>query len=75
MSIWDEIRDDFVDWEDNCFCIEAWQKYESGEGKVIAKVYLDTAKVEYLDERAKTDSYAQGVIERLQREISSGFYE
>lgn len=60
-SIWREIRADYQD-EDNLF-IDAWKTGRGDEeGTVIAKIDTRTYKVEYLDERAKKDRYAQSVI-------------
>lgn len=38
------------------------QKNPNEEGSVIAKIDLTTYEVEYLDERAKRDPYAQEMI-------------
>jgi len=61
-SIWREIRNDFED--DKCIVhIDAWLTDDDMEGgKVIAKVNTQTKGIEYLDDRAKTDSYAQEMI-------------
>ena len=75
MSRWSEIRDDFFDEEERCVYIDAWRTdNDDEEGDVIAKVYVDTPKVEYLDERARTDAYAQEVIDEVKREILNGMY-
>ena len=64
MSIWGEIRNDFED--GNITSIDAWMTADDNEeGKVIAKVNTDTKEVEYLDDRAKTDSLAQELIQEL----------
>ena len=61
MSKYAEIRNDFV--VDNTVYIDAWFSDNNNEnGIVIAKVNLNDKIVEYLDEDAKTDKYAQEVI-------------
>jgi hypothetical protein len=63
MSKWTEIRNDFYDEEENCWCIDAWKTPDDNEeGSVIAKVY-DNGEVVYLDEDAKVDYLAQEVIQ------------
>ena len=60
-SIWTEIRNDF---EDNFkLHIDGWETTDDNEnGKVIAKINTLTKKVKYVDKRARTDKYAQSVI-------------
>ena len=61
MNIWGEIRNDFEDGD--IVHIDAWLTDDDNEpGTVIAKVNVRTKEVEYIDERAKTDSYAQEMI-------------
>lgn len=61
MSIWGEIRNDFEDGD--IVYIDAFLTADDNEeGKVIAKVNVRTKEVEYLDDRARTDSYAQEMI-------------
>lgn len=75
MSKWAEIRNDNYDVEERCICIDAWQTLNGNEeGKVIAKVYIDEAKVEYLDEDARTDVYAQEIIDEAVRDKYEGYY-
>lgn len=63
MSKWKEIKNSFIDEDENVVCIDAWKTNdENEEGKVIAKVDITTKEVTYLDESAKTDRYAQEVI-------------
>jgi len=62
MSIWGEIRNDFID-DDGIAHIDAWLTADDNEeGKVIAKVDTLTGSVEYIDPRAETDEYAQEMI-------------
>ncbi len=61
-----EIRSNFVDYDKNIMYIDAWRTTNSNEeGKVIAKINLSNSEVEYVDEQAKTDAYAQTVIRRV----------
>lgn len=65
MSIWGEIRNDFED-DNNIVHIDAWLTDDDNEeGTVIAKVNINTKEVEYLDDRARTDTYAQELIQEL----------
>lgn len=62
MNIWSQINNEFQ--EENIIFIDAWLTSDDNEnGNVIAKVDIVTGEVEYLDERAKTDPYAKGVIQ------------
>ena len=61
-SIWSEIRSNYE--EESIVHIDAWlSPDENEEGNVIAKVNTETGNVQYLDERARTDEYAQEVIQ------------
>lgn len=65
MSIWGEIRNDFED-DNQIVHIDAWLTDDDNEeGKVIAKVNVQTKEVEYLNDRAKTNAYAQEMIQEL----------
>ena len=62
MSIWKEIKCVHFDEEEQKWFVDAWLTDGGLEGgKVIAKVDLQ-CNVEYIDERAKADAYAQDVI-------------
>ena len=66
MSKWMEIRCDFFDEEEEKYCVDAWMTDDGNEeGTVIAKIDLAAKTVEYLDEDAKTDEYAQEVIKEM----------
>jgi hypothetical protein len=59
--IWSEIRNDFE--SDGIVFIDAWVTNDANEaGKTIAKIDKTTKKVEYIDKRAITDTYAQEII-------------
>lgn len=77
MSKWKEIRNDFIETTSskyhNIIHIDAWgTNIDDEQGKVIAKVFepkdeneiekLGVVYVEYIDEDARTDKYAQEVI-------------
>lgn len=74
--MWAEIRNDFYDEEEGKVFIDAW-KTDIGdeEGDVIAKVDVKTGEVEYLDEDARTDDYAQEAIDEVLEDIENGVYE
>lgn len=58
-----EIRNNFIDEEEHKVYIDAWKTGRlNEEGSVIAKIDIKTYEIEYLDERAKNDPYAQEVI-------------
>ena len=62
MSIWGEIRNDFQ--EEDRVHIDAWLTPDDNEdGRVIAVVHVNTGEVEYRDDRARTDEYAQEIIQ------------
>ena len=63
MSKWADIRCDFFNEEEEKYYVDAWKTgNDNEEGKVIAKIDLANETVEYLDDDAKTDEYAQAVI-------------
>ena len=69
MSKWSEIRCDFFDEEEEKYFVDAWETDDDNEeGTVIAKLDLADGTVEYLDENAKTDEYAQAVIKEMLEE-------
>jgi hypothetical protein len=71
MSKWSEIRNDNVEESesmdmDSYVTIDAWLTEDDDEpGKVIAKINCGTKDVQYFDEDAKTDSYAQEKINEV----------
>lgn len=76
MSKYGEIRNDFYDDEEQKVYIDAWfTEDDNEEGVVIAKVNYKTKEVEYLDNDAKTDSYAQEIIDETLSGIDNGDYE
>lgn len=77
MSKWAEIRNDYYDDIEHKVCIDAWEtEYDDNEeGVVIAKVNYKTKEVEYLDNDAKTDSYAQEIINETLKQIDDGDFE
>jgi hypothetical protein len=71
MSKWSEIRNDNVEETesmdmDSYVTIDAWlTEDDNEEGKVIARINCGTKEVTYLDEDAKTDTYAQEMINEV----------
>lgn len=66
MSKWSEIRCNFFNEKEEKYFVDAWRTEEDNEeGTVIAKLDLAEGTVEYLDEDAKTDDYAQEVINEM----------
>lgn len=66
MSKWKDIRCDFFDENEEKYMMEAWKTNSDNEkGIVIAKLDLADGTVEYIDEAAKTDEYAQTVINEM----------
>jgi hypothetical protein len=66
MSKWSEIRCDFYDEEEEKYFVEAWKTLNDNEkSEVIAKIDLANKTVEYLDNDAKYDEYAQEVINEM----------
>lgn len=63
MSKWTEIRNDFVCEDSHKVYIDAWlTEDDNEEGTVIARIDMDTKNIEYFDDDAKTDDYAQEII-------------
>lgn len=63
MSKWAEIRNDFVCEDSHKIYIDAWiTDDDSEDGVVIARIDADTKNIEYFDDYARTDSYAQEII-------------
>jgi hypothetical protein len=63
-NIWGEIRTDFED--EGIVRVDAWTTDDDNEeGKVIAKINVVTKDVEYLDERARINNYAQEAIKEV----------
>ena len=63
-SIWDEIRSDYYDDEQEAWAIDAWKNCDGDQGKVIAHVG-DDKRITYYSEEAKIDPYAQEVIREV----------
>ena len=69
MSKYGEIRIDFFDEEEEKWFVDAWRTPDGNEeGAVIAKIDLGTGSVEYLDEDAKAEPYAQECIKEFLKE-------
>jgi hypothetical protein len=63
-SIWSEIRNSFSD-GDFVYIDSYLTSDDDEEGRVIAIVNTINGKIEYFDERAKTDSYAIEMINEV----------
>ena len=71
MSKWKEIRNNFIDVKYTY--IDAWKTASENEGgNVIAKINNDTYEIEYLDEKARTDTYAQEKIKEAINLLKEG---
>ena len=71
MSKYGEVRNDYYDDLENKIYIDAWfTDDDNEEGVVVAKVNCETHEVEYLDDDARTDEYAQEVINETLNEIN-----
>ncbi len=69
MSKWAEIRSDYYDDIEEVQTVDAWLIDDGDEeGEVIAKIHLDTKEVEYIDNDARYDDYAQEVINEILQE-------
>lgn len=72
MSKWAEIRNDFVCEDSRHIYIDAWfTEDDNEEGIVIARINMDTKNIEYFDDDARTDEYAQEVINETLNGINS----
>ena len=66
MSKYTEIRCYFYNEEEEKYYVDAWKTDDDNEeGTVIAKIDLADKTVEYLDEDARTDEYAQEIIKEI----------
>ena len=76
MSKWAEIRNDFVCEDSRKIYIDAWiTEDDNEEGIVIARINIGTKNIEYFDDDAKTDEYAQEIINETLKEIDDGDYD
>ena len=76
MSKWAEIRNDFVCEDSRKIYIDAWTTEDDNEeGIVLARIDMDTKNIEYFDDDAKTDCYAQEVINETLAGIDNGDYK
>ena len=76
MSKWAEIRNNYYDDIEHKVYIDAWEtECDNEEGTVIAKINYKTKEVEYLDNDARTDIYAQEIINETLKQIDDGNFE
>lgn len=72
MSKWAEIRNDFVCEDSRKIYIDAWlTEDDNEEGIVLARIDMDTKNIEYFDDDARTDDYAQEVINETLSDINN----
>lgn len=72
MSKWAEIRNDFVCEDSQKIYIDAWiTDDDNEEGVVIARIDIGTKRIEYFDEDAKMDDYAQEIIKETLDELTT----
>jgi hypothetical protein len=67
-SIWSHISNTYEDEEAHDIYIDGFVGYQE-EGEVLATVDILTGEVNYHDERAKTDEYAQEMIREVIEDI------
>ena len=73
MSKWAEIRNDFVCEDSRKIYIDAWlTEDDNEEGIVLARIDMDTKNIEYFDDDARTDNYAQEIINETLSDIDNG---
>lgn len=76
MSKWSEIRNDFVCEDLRKIYIDAWiTDDDNEEGIAIARICMDTKRIEYFDDDAKLDAHAQEIINETLSEIDNGKYD
>lgn len=67
-KIWSEIRNEYTESDTGITKIDAWVTEDDDEnGKTIAEIDLE-GKVKYKDRRAKTNKYAQELIQQVVEE-------
>lgn len=66
---WTEIRCDYFDDVDGNWLVDAWKTPEDDNGGVVIAKISEDGQVVYLDEDAKTDDYAQEVINEKLKEL------
>lgn len=70
--MWSEIRCNYCDEETGFWCVDAWTGDDDAEeGKVIAFIDDLTARVIYVDSLARTDQYAQRIINEKLHDLES----
>lgn len=66
MSKWKEIRCTFFNAMEEKYMVDAWETdNDNKKGTRIAKIDFADGTVEYIDEDAKTDEYAQKVLKEM----------
>lgn len=66
MSKWKEIRCTFFNAMEEKYMVDAWETDNDNEKSTrIAKIDIADGTVEFIDEDAKTDEYAQKVLKEM----------
>lgn len=74
MSKWAEIRNNYSD--DEYVYIDAWETDDDNEeGTVIALINIKTKEVGYIVNAARSDDYAQEIINEALSDIDNGEYD
>lgn len=68
MSKWKTIMNNLTDGVETC--IVGWETEEQEDGITIAVIIHETKEIEYKDEYARTDAYAQKMIGEVLEMIS-----
>jgi hypothetical protein len=75
QNIWSEVKADHTDEETGITSVDAFLTEDENEGGNVIATIDDFGNVTYLDERAKTDEYAQEIIQEKIREIEDDRHE
>jgi hypothetical protein len=68
-NIWKEIKAEHTDEETGITSVDAWTSPDDNENGAVIVTIDDKGNPTYLDERAKSDKYAQEVIQEAIKEI------
>ncbi len=68
-NIWSEIKADHTDEETGITHVDAWTSPDDDENGTVIATIDDYGTVTYIDERAKSDKYAQEIIQEAREEI------
>jgi len=74
-SIWNEIRTNYTEDETNITYVDAWLSDDDDENGTSIATIDDKGNVTYIDERAKSDKYAQEEIQAAVQRIEDARHE